>query len=169
MVAPADVQDPVAVYILDYGRHPGIVLPRSENELVEYAYGEWDWFARGRTGLGGIFRALFIRTQGTLGRRPLDKSDAFDWWEDIHVSDLHQIIVERSKAQALLDKLDSQWNAQQHTAAYNPTHELDFVQHDEEYHGMNNSNIVLGRWLESLGCDVRGWPLYPVNWRVASP
>lgn len=168
VVAPAQVEDPVAVYILDYGRHPGLVLPRSEHELVEYAYGEWDWFAMNRTGWAGIFRALFINTEATLGRRPIHKEDGADWWEDIHVSNLHPLIVERRDAESLLAELDQQWESQQDTAVYNRLNELEHVRHDEPYHGFNNSNIVMGRWLEALNCTVRGWPLYPVNWRVVT-
>jgi len=169
VVAPANVQEPVAVYILVYGRHPSLVLPRSEAELVEYSYGEWEWYALNRKGFFDVFRALFINSPGTLGRREIEKPFVgIEWWVGVLDADVHRVTVERTRAADLLRQLDDQWEASRQTAVYNPLHDLHLVHHPQRYNAFTNSNIKLVKWLEELDCTVRGWPLYPINWRVAT-
>ena len=128
LVAPRNVQDPVAVYILEYGRHPALVLPRSETELVEYSYGEWEWYARNRTGLPDVFRAVFLKSQGTLARRALAMPAREEQWREmVSIDDLHCIMVERQLVEDLLAQLDEQWESARNQAVYNPVHGLDMV------------------------------------------
>jgi hypothetical protein len=167
IVQPADVRDPVSVYIIDYGYHSGLVLPRSEATFVEYTYGEWWWFALGHNQPWDVVRALFVPTQGTLGRRVLDRplSDPAAWWEDLAFDELFELVVERERAQALLDRLEARWFANADERVYDAGHDMDFVHDPMRYHLFNNCNPVLARWVEELGCEVRGWALLS-NWIV---
>ena len=62
---------PVTVYVADYGRHASLLVPRPGGELVEFAYGEWKWFALGQKSMWRSPAALFWPTAATLGRRSL--------------------------------------------------------------------------------------------------
>src|SRR2546423_386491 len=42
---PAQVRQPVNVYVTDYGRHSTLLLPTENGGLVEFAFGEWGWLA----------------------------------------------------------------------------------------------------------------------------
>lgn len=169
VVAPSNVQEPVSVYIVDYGRHPSLVLPRSEALLVEYSYGEWEWYAMNRTGFFDVFRALLISSPAALGRREIVQDhDEDEWWDQVPAVNLHRVTVERALADDLVQRLDDQWNANRDTAVFNQLRDLHLVRHPQRYHAFTNSNIQLGKWLEDLDCTVRGWPLYPIHWRVVA-
>src|SRR4051794_37158104 len=42
---PANVRDPVPIYVTDYGRHSTLLLPTDDGRLEEFAFGDWDWLA----------------------------------------------------------------------------------------------------------------------------
>src|SRR5262245_23066644 len=69
IVPPADPVNPVPVAITDYGRHASLVLPdESGRGSVEYAFGDWNWFAAGKNTPCDAAGALFASGQATLGR-----------------------------------------------------------------------------------------------------
>lgn len=169
VIAPSNVEQPVDIFIIDYGRHPALVLPRSETELVEYSYGEWKWYAKNHNGVGDIFRALFIRSEGTLGRRAIAATyNGYAWHEYVPMENLHRLTVEQSLADELLRDLDEQWESSSDAAVYNHNHDLEMVPHPIRYSALMNCNTVLVQWLEILDCNVRGWPVYPLSWRVVN-
>lgn len=164
---PTDPADPVRVYIIDYGRHSGLLLPREEERVyVEYAYGEWGWFAENRAGALHVFRTLVVPSRGTLGRRehygPIDeptlsRSFIFD--------QIHPLTVGGEEARALRRRLDERYEREEESELYNSAQAMHFVHDERRYTFWNNCNPVLAGWLKELGCEVRG-PALLSRWRI---
>lgn len=166
IVPPRTVADPVSVYLVDYGRHPSIVLPRTQSALVEYTFGEWKWYAENETAGLSAARAMMVPTQGALGRRHIECKPHKPWTSDLGYLHVYEITVERDRAAALLAQLDERWEAGAEDARFNEHYDLVFVPDEQEYHFMNNSNPTVARWLEDIGCEVRGSALLS-QWRIA--
>lgn len=157
-VPAAAPEDPVPVYLLDHGRHSSIVLPRSEDDLVRYAYGDWEWYAQMRTGPLRAFPTLLVRGQATLGRRefPGPRTTANVRRQvRIFIQDMWELEVEREAADALRGRLDGLHDEHRDTLEFNQLYDLEFVHHPEPYSLMHNSNHVTAQWLRELGLDVR--------------
>ena len=163
---PASVRDPATVYILDYGRHASLLLPREDSsDLVEFAFGEWGWFAEGHDCLlRGPFVLLFPG-QGTLGRKqwppPPPGTPMAEW---IGVISAEPIMVERSRAAALVARLDAAFEEHEDSRIANATG-MEFVKIPRRYRGLSNSNTLVGEWLRELGAEVDG-PAFFSNFAV---
>lgn len=154
---PADPQDPVGVVLVDYGKHASLILPEPDGRSVEFAYGEWDYFALNETGLWTGMTALCCFNQGTLGRRTLGApATQAALRGSVWCEELYELKVARADAEALRLKLEKRFHLHAETQVVNTLNGLTFVKDDEDYICWNNCNHVLLRWLEELGCDVSG-------------
>jgi hypothetical protein len=166
---PRQLSEPVPVFLLDHGRHSSLVLPAESGGLVRYSYGDWQYYALGRTGLASGFSALFGDTQAALGRRELPGArTAANVRSQVRIG-IEQLIELRAEASDVLrlrEKLDDLYQAALPVRIYNAQMDLDFVPHPEPYTLSHNSNLMVAKWLEALGCRVRGLPILS-NWRVA--
>jgi hypothetical protein len=154
---PADPEDPVVVVLVDYGKHASLVLPAPPGGSVEFAYGEWDYFARNKTDLCTGMLALCGVGQGTLGRRLLDvRALAAELRGRVWAEELMELKVARAAAEALRVKLEERYERRRETETANPLNGLRFVKDDEPYVCFNNCNHVVLRWLEELGCRIFG-------------
>lgn len=153
---PADPKDPVVVLLVDYGKHASLVLP-APGGSVEFAYGNWDYFALNQDDVcTGLF-ALCCFSQGTLGRRAFDAPAAKAWLGGrIGGEELIELKVARADADGLRTKLEKRWELGADTKVFNPLNGLTFVKDDEDYICWNNCNHAVVRWLEELGCEVGG-------------
>ena len=152
---PAAVSDPVSVFLVDYGRHASLALPADEG-LVEWSWGDWNWFALDRTGLGTGFQALFASPRSTLSRRalsPVESADALA--ARLSASKVLPIEVERARAATLLETLEARWQTHAHEAVQDASGRV-FVPDDARYGLFNNSVHEVSRWLEALGAQVTG-------------
>ncbi len=153
---PADVKDPVTVYLTDYGRHSSIVLPSAPNRLSEFTFGDWSFYAEGKQNAWTGFVALFFSPQSALGRRIVaDPHDPKKLGETLRAT-VHGIAVERACAQRLQSLLEQRFERHAATERYNPTFKVEFVKDEEHYSLLNNSNQATARWLKDLGCQVHG-------------
>lgn len=165
---PASARDPVSVFLVDHGRTPSLVLPAESGGAVRYAYGDWAWYARRRTGSGDALRALFVESEGTLGRRELaTPATARGVREglEVGIEHLYEIRVERGRAAALRRRLEGLYEANLATEVNTPSVGLSFVRHPEPYTARHNSNTVAAGWLRELGCRVEG-PALVSRWRI---
>jgi hypothetical protein len=162
---PAQVQNPVEVYLADYGRHSSLVLPRDAESMVEYAFGEWRWFALNQTGVFGAFRAICWGSRGTLGSRIISTVDHGWQEESFHGVELFSLQVEQEKAGALVERLEERWLRGESEAVYNAVYDFHFVPVEQRYHLFRNCNPVVAGWLRELGCRVPG-PALLSNWRL---
>lgn len=166
---PRSLADPVTVYLVDYGAHGSLLLPDEESGVIEYAYGDWLYFAEGRRSVWSAMRALCVLSRGTLGRRTLptvrgDKVQARFYWVD----GVYPFSVEKSRAIQLRERLEAEFRRNETTRLFSPLHGLTFVHHEEHYTALNNCNVVLARWIRDLGCETRGPSLFS-RWKVKQP
>jgi hypothetical protein len=166
---PRQLSEPEPVFLLDHGRHSSLVLPAEGGGLVRYSYGDWQYYALGRTGLTSGFSALFGNTQAALGRRELQGARTAANVRSqvrIGIEQLIELRAEASDVHRLREELDDLYRAALPARVYNAQMDLDFVPHPEPYTLSHNSNLMVAKWLEALGCRVRGRPVLS-NWRVA--
>lgn len=156
IVPPAQVSDPVDVFVVDYGRHASLVLPREDAELVEWSWGDWNWFALDRTGLADGMQALFASPRSTLSRRALSPAgDARELARRVGAEEVLILAVERERVSALDQELEARWLRRSQEAVKHRSGRV-FVPEEARYGLFNNSVHELARWLESLGAVVSG-------------
>jgi hypothetical protein len=153
---PASVSDPVTVFVVDYGRHASLVLPKEDSSLVEWSWGDWDWFALERTGPMQGLQALLASPRSTLSRRELAPAkDTQELTMRLAAGQVLSLEVERTRSEALLQQLEGRWLRRRDEAVTHPSGRV-FVPDDARYSLFNNSVHELTRWLEALGANVSG-------------
>ncbi len=158
------------VFVTDYGRHTRLGLPTADGRVVEWGFGDWDFYARQQTGPVASARALSPFGRATLARRELpDAGDAEAFRRAARGVRTAALVVERDKARALLADLESSWERGRATGATGlEFHGLEFAPVETRYHLFRNSNSKTAMWLRELGCEVRGVPVIS-NFRVREP
>lgn len=161
VVTPPETSEPVTVLLADYGRHASLLLPRPAGPgLVEFAYGEWVWFAEGRREWYRVPGVLFLPGRGALGRR---EWPAFSSVEEARwAMGLERAIavpVDRGLAAALLERLETRYAGAAATALVNPESGLTFVHDPSPYGLLHNCNGQVAEWLRELGAGVSGWTI----------
>ena len=153
---PAAVSDPVRVFVIDYGRHASLALPKEDLALVEWSWGDWNWFALERTGPLEGLQALFASPRSTLSRRELAPAkDADVLAALLGAEKVLALDVERERARGLQRNLEARWSRRRGEAVTHSSGRV-FVPDDARYSLSNNSVHELARWLEALGADVSG-------------
>ncbi len=169
IVPPADVREPVAIAILDHGWHASLLTQAADGAAVRYAYGDWRWFALGRTGVAEGVAALVGPTLAALGRRRYNKPfDPGTAASDFGLERENVIVleVEASRQRRLLERLDGIFAASPAPPLENAEVDLEFVPHPEPYSLEHTSNRVVSDWLTELGCRIEG-PGTWSSWRLA--
>lgn len=165
---PASVSDPVEVFVIDYGRHASLALPKEESGLVEWSWGDWNWFALERTGPVEGLQALFASRRSTLSRRELAPAEhADELGARVGAEEVLALDVERKRARGLQGRLEARWLRRREQAVSHPSGRV-FVPDDARYSLSNNSVHELARWLESLGAKVSGSGV-TANFRLREP
>lgn len=151
---PAEVRE---IYVLDLGRHSRLAFGRSGGGVVEYAFGEWRWYALLEDAWWRLPAVLLWPTEGTLGRRhwpgPGGEARLRNAYGDGAVLELS---ADRGKADALLARLDEAFERRSDRVVHNRRYGLDFVPLDRDYWLFNNSNHAVRGWLLAAGFDVKG-------------
>jgi hypothetical protein len=166
---PAPVQAR-PVFVLEHGQHASLVIPGKTQGIVRYSYGDWNYYALGDKSISSGLRALQGPTLAGLGRREL-KADATPQGVRsavrVPVAAIHTVLAEASAIEALREKLEDIYRANQASLIYNADIDLEFVHHPVPYSSQHNSNRVVADWLQALGCEVRG-PTFVPNWKFLS-
>jgi hypothetical protein len=166
---PENPAQPVTAYVADYGRHSSIVLPAKDGGYVEWAFGDWNWYALGNTKMSNAVEALVCSPQATLGRRQLSPPASDDALKQTLEADhVLRFDVAADRAQQLQDALDQRFAEHAATKRYSDYAKLDCVKDPEHYWGMHNCNHVTMRWLKALGCRVDGMGILS-HFTLASP
>ncbi len=153
---PAGVEHPARVFLLDHGRTSSVVLPQDET-LVRYSYGEWDWYARNRTGIFRGSGALGTATRGALGRRALEvepELSAVRAAVAVPIESAWRIDVPVAHARSLAKDLDHQFRVRAGDVVANPNVALHFVPYPADYSLAHNSNHMTATWLRRMDCRV---------------
>ena len=158
IIPPEDPPVPVSVFVVNFGRHTSLLLPAlTDDSLVEYAYGEWKWFALDKSRSYRVFPTLFWPTRGTLGRRALSVSpDPHAIRRTVPCEDVLEVVVASEDALSLSARLDMQFERNVDSMHFQPLYDLHFVHSDKAFHLLHNCNRAVADWLRELGCEVRG-------------
>ncbi|MDX6751744.1 hypothetical protein SH611_18210 [Geminicoccaceae bacterium 1502E] len=162
--APAE---PARIAVLDHGRHTSLLVEDGPAGMVRWAYGDWEWYALGRTGPAQGSRALLGPSPAALGRRRLAGPlgpEAVAREVGVPVEQAFYLEVEESRLERLKARLDAIFDR-----AAGPLEsarfDLAFVPHPVPYSLAHNSNRVVAAWLEELGCEVEGAAVL-ASWRL---
>ena len=165
---PAAVSDPVGVFVVDYGRHASLALPKEDTGLVEWSWGDWNWYALERTGAVEGLQALFASPRSTLSRRELAPAeDVRELAARVGAERVLALDVERERARALQRHLETRWLRRRQHAVRHRSGRV-FVPDDAHYSLSNNSVHELARWLEALGAEVSGLGV-TANFKLREP
>ena len=165
IVPPPAPERPLRAAILDHGRHSSLMLELPAGEgLVRYSYGDWDWYALGRTGVGQGSAALLWPTQAALGRRryaapavaPSEMPAAAVAPLRVPVEQAFWFAAEEDRVRTLVGELDAVFAANEATKVYNPAFDLEFVHYPASYTLTDNSNARVAEWATALGADIQG-------------
>lgn len=166
---PANPRDPTPISIADYGRHTSLILPDRRGELVEYAFGEWGWFAKENNWLIRIPGILLLPSPGTLGRREIPNAGSGLTLETLTGAPrVMTIQVAAADAAALSDRLESRFDAARTSLIHNTDYDMDFVRAPDRYWLFNSCNTTTADWLREAGCKVRG-PALLSHFRLGKP
>lgn len=160
VVAPREVADPVPVFLSEYGRHTRLALPDRTTAFFEYGFGEWNFYGLEKEGAASAVRAIAGLGEGALSRRrlPYTLSES-DFVRAAGGNRSARLWIERSLAASLRDELESRWRANVGSVAVRTMDQVPVSRDPAAYHLFGNSNHVVARWLERLGCSVRGYPI----------
>ena len=156
--SPPSPANPAPVFLLDHGGHASLVLPADEG-MVRYSYGDWEWYALGRTGAAEGSRALIGPNPAGLSRKVLFASpteEAIRRTLPIATEHIFLIQAEAESVARLRSRLETIFLENRQTLHHNPAFDIDFVRHPEPYSLSHNSNTVVAGWLRELGAEVRG-------------
>ena len=168
IIPPPSPDIPRSVFVLDHGHHSSLVIEDKQGEMTRYSYGDWRYYAEGKTGFWSGLRAIFVPTKATLGRKQLSGPATLQSIEKqmrIAVVGAVPLEAEASAVDALQDKLESIYQQDRTSKIYRPDFDLDFVRYPTPYSILHNSNQVTGQWLTELGSEIEGWPLLS-HWQV---
>lgn len=153
---PVALSDPVGVFVVDYGSHASLALPEEDSSLIEWSWGDWNWYALERTGAVEGLQALFTSPRSTLARRELAPTeDAEELTTRVGAEKVLALNVERERARALQRHLEARWLRRREHAVRHRSGRI-FVPDDARYSLSNNSVHELARWLRALGAEVSG-------------
>lgn len=164
---PADPSSPITVYVADYGFHSRLLLPNEDGKIVQYAYGDWQYFALKQQTPTTAFRALFVATPATLRKRVFENRMVMEAsLQDRPKIKLLKLEVATDKVVALRSQLEYRFQQQLETHIEDKTYQIKFVREDRDYTVFHNSNHELVAWLQELDCQVEGfitWPNFQVR------
>jgi hypothetical protein len=167
LIPPALLSNPTQVFLLDHGRHSSLVL-QTDNEIIRYSYGDWDWYALNLRGFRSASRALLLSSPAALGRQKLYSApmeESVRRAVPVNIEDIFSIMVERDRVNHLNTRLEHFFAENREQIHHNPSYGVDFVPHPVPYSLSHNSNKVVAQWLRELGVEVRGGGPFS-RWRL---
>jgi hypothetical protein len=168
VIPPKAPINPTTVWIIEYGYHSSLALPEDAG-AVEYAYGEWKWFALNKDQRWRVFPVLFFPSQGTLGWRRLSHPPPQSTIvRQQGAKNIQSFSASADKVITLKNQLDRQISENLQTKVFNPQVDMFFVKVPKKYCGCRNCNSELAHWLEALDCRVEGGALC-AKFRLRSP
>jgi hypothetical protein len=155
------------VFLVDHGRHASLVI-QLDNRVYRYSYGDWDFYAEASPGFWNGLKAALWPTQGALGRKQwsgLASADNLHRHLPDGIEQIHSLQVEEHRARDLVKELELIFQRHQPSLRQTPEYNLEFVHHPQVYWILNNSNQMIGKWLEQLGCQINGAALFS-RWEI---
>lgn len=156
---PSNPKVPTTVYLLTDAWHTGLVFPCPDGGYVEFAYGEWDWYALNRNRWYNVFDTLLWPTQGTLGRRFMPADDGRTLGGMYRSAKLEAIVVSSEKVADLLEDLDRQYAGGLKAGPSVDSYSRTFFKHDDGFWFLYTCGDATAVWLRRLDCSVSWVPI----------
>lgn len=154
---PIDPVDPITVYLVQEASHVGLVLPDGDGALVEYGFGDWDWYAAMHTSWYHVFDTVLLPTIGALGVRRFEDRRRF---VAVHPPTNHAALrVARADVDALAASLARAFAQRHEDRLHNAIYGITFVPAARTYWFGYNCYDAAADWLRALGCRVTGAPI----------
>jgi hypothetical protein len=128
-----------------------------DGKLTEYTYGDWQLFALDQRDLLTGLKNMVFHTQGALGKKNIQWQPGQPLCK--HFKNCQQVVpflASREKVAALFNQLETAYDRAQASEVYNKGEEVYFVKYPVPYWLFHNCNHELVRWLEMLGCIIKG-------------
>jgi hypothetical protein len=139
------------VYLLSEEGHTGILLPHGEG-WVEWAFGDYAWYAAGRGDLGwGLYTAMRATTGG-LARRTVAGDPLLDCWSRARGTVLFPYPADRDAVAALAARLETEFRAGGQPS-FNPLFGFHVVPARAPYSMWFNCTDAAATWLAELGIE----------------
>ena len=154
-VYPPDPQTNfVQVHIANYGYHSSLILPEGDSP-VEYAYGDWEYFALNKGNLCQGAFALLMSDPGALGMRTLQSAESAEGiLAQLDAKRIYTLNVDPEKVKTLSANLHARYALHEDQKVYNSENQLTFVPDDKRYSLAFQCNSQVADWLTELGCRV---------------
>jgi hypothetical protein len=172
VIPPVRPQEPVTVYLTDYGRHSSVLIPsiNGGGDYDEWAFGDYEFFAKGDTRWWVAIRAMLHSPQATLGRRQIKNASMVSQESLMKaLGDCRRLMrfeASRVRAEALELQLDTQFRNGAAKPLYSSYSTLYHVPDSQPYWVLHNCNHVTAHWLRRLGCEICGPAIYS-NFKLA--
>jgi hypothetical protein len=156
---PADPEDPETVYLVTGACHAGVVLPDPAGGMVDFTYGDWDWYAMNHDRWYHVFDTVLWPTCATLGRERLVTRDPQGIRARYPGHVVQPFRAARDRVTRLRLALEARFRAHLADVVYNERWKLSFVPLGRSYWFVNNCNDMTAAWLRELGCSVSWVPV----------
>ena len=152
------MRSPVTIRLIAAGRHSGLLLPCADGRVVEYGYGEWNWYALGKDDWWRAPATVLWPSPGTLGRRCVREADVTAVGENYGSAHVSAFSVERRDTERLLARLDAEFAAGG-PPLHNDLYDMDFVRVPTRFWFAHDCQDEVAEWLRDLGCFVPPVPI----------
>jgi hypothetical protein len=157
--APAHVDEPVRIFLVENKAHGSIAVPTESGTLVQWDFGDWYWYALNVKDWWQAPGILFVPTKGTLARReipykPAATTEEVGVW--LKAGRIWPLVVERPLAMAVHQALEERFAEGIDTKFYDKEIDTWFVEDRYSYHVFRTCNHELEYWLEDMDCRVEG-------------
>jgi hypothetical protein len=167
VVPPERVADPVPVFVSEYGRHSRLALPDRTVAFLEYGFGEWNFYGLEKQDAFSGLRAITGLGAGAFSRRELPYTLIdYEFIRAAGSARSVRLLVEHTLADDLRGELERRWRSNAAVTVVRARDQIPVSRDREAYHLFDNSNHAVARWLERLGCRIRGSPITS-NFKVA--
>jgi hypothetical protein len=169
IVPPSDIREAGHVFVVKHGRSSSLVIPSNEG-MLRYAYGDWAFYALGKTDIWHGIAALLWPTQGALGRGQLTGPESAEGVRTQlgAAQTVRAVRVERARIAAFERRMEALFHSRIGTEVENARHGMRFVHHPRPYTYWWNSNHAVASWLRELGCTTQGLS-FRAAWHVREP
>jgi hypothetical protein len=166
---PAEVKQPVTIYLADYGIHSSVMLPSGPDHFVEYSFGDYAYSVKNYDWPWNALAALLISMQSSLGRNVLEINPANH--QPIPVREpkrMMAISAERANVEKIVTTFDQRYRSGRGPEEFNAETNTHFMRDSEHYAFYNNCNHMAAGILRDAGCSVYGWGVFS-NFYVIKP
>lgn len=141
------------VYLMSAEGHTGLLLPGDDGVWTEFCFGDYGWYAEGRSGFNWTLYTAFADSAAALGRRDVGPDPFLDSSAHQRGLFLYPYTVSAQAADVLRGILEEEF-ARGGEPNYNPLYGVYFVRARVPFSMWFNCTDATASWLLMLGIEV---------------